>query len=122
MYLVGAPHAGRDLLEWYLRDHVEGSFVTSAEVYQELIHRYVAIDRRRAIADAFDFLDALVEDVFPVAIEDVRRAHQIAMRQRSLSGRDVLHLAVMESRGIDTVLSLDRGFDLWPGIHRVPEI
>ena len=60
MYLVGAPHPNRELLTGYLRRHIEDAYVTSVEVYQELIHRYVAIDRRNAIADGFKVLDSLV--------------------------------------------------------------
>jgi len=120
MCLVGAPHPNRDLLEGYLRKHPSGPYLTSAEVFQEIVHRYVAIGRRGAIADAFELLDALVDEVSPVTRADVGRAHEIAMRQRRLSGRDCLHLAVMERRGIERILTFDRGFDLWPGIERLP--
>ena len=46
LYLVGAPHRNRDRLEEYLRAHAGKNYVMSAEVYQEIVHRYVAIDRR----------------------------------------------------------------------------
>ena len=120
MYLVGAAHENRNRLVAYLRERPDDPYVTSAEVYQELIHRYLAIDRRSAIADAFALLDALVEEVFPVRLADARRAHEISLAQMGLSGRDCLHLAVMEHRHIDSVLTMDRGFDLWPGTRRVP--
>ena len=35
-------------------------------VYQEIVHRYVAIDRRGAIDDAFRLLDETVATVFPI--------------------------------------------------------
>ena len=120
MYMVGAPHPNRDALERYLRQSANQDFVTSVEVFQEIIHRYVAIDRRPAIADAFRLLDALAHSVFPIHRRDIDRAHQIAIAQRGLSGRDCLHLAVMENRGINRVLTMDRDFDLWPSIERLP--
>lgn len=120
MYLVGKPHPNRDRLENYLRANPGRVYVTSAEVFQEIVHRYVAIDRRTAIDDAFDLLDALAEMVFPIGEAQVRRAAEISKTQRQLSGRDCLHLAVMESHGVDTVLSCDRGFDVWPHVTRLP--
>lgn len=120
MYLVGAPHPNRDLLDQHLRSHPNESYVTSAEVYQEIIHRYVAIRRWQAIDDAFRFLDALVEETFTITREDVARAHRIALQQHRLSGRDSLHLAVMDGRGIQTILTLDHDFDSWPQVHRLP--
>jgi predicted nucleic acid-binding protein len=120
MYLVGSAHPNRDRLERFLRANADEIFLTSAEVYQEIIHRYLAIDRRQAIADCFALLDALVATVYPVTRPDVIRAWEITIAQRRLSGRDCLHLAVMERHGLKRVLSCDEGFDAWPGIVRLP--
>ncbi len=120
MYLVGANHPNRDAAAAYLRANAEEVFVTSAETYQECVHRYVAIDRRQAIADCFDLLDDLVDQVYPVTREDVAEAAEIARQQRRLSGRDCLHLAVMKRRGVERIFTFDRGFDLWPGVRRLP--
>ena len=121
MYLVGARHPNRDRLESYLRRHPDELYATSAEVYEEVIHRYVAIDRRAAIADCFALLDDLVEQVYPITREDADAAHAIAASQRRLSGRDCLHLAVMERYGVRRVLTCDRDFELRPGVVCVPE-
>ena len=120
MYLVGSPHPNRELLTGYLRQHIDESYVTSVEVYQELIHRYVAIDRSKAIADGFQVLDWLVDDVYPIERADIDRAHQIALLQTRLSGRDCLHVSVMEHHRVDRILTLHRQFDLWPSIERLP--
>ena len=58
--------------------------------------------------------------VFPIERDDVEKAAEIARLQRSLSARDALHLAIMQRHGVDTVLTLDAGFDLWPGVERLP--
>lgn len=120
MYLVGEPHTNRDRLEAYFRAQGDETYVTSAEVYQEVIHRYVAIDRRQAIRDCFEFLDALVERVYPITKEDTERARQVALAQHRLSGRDCLHIAVMERYDLDHILTLDTGFVFWPGVTRLP--
>jgi len=120
MYLVGQPHANRRRLEAFLRTHPDEPYVTSAEVYQEVVHRYIAIDRRQAITDCFDFLSAVVQTVYPITKEDVEQAAAVSLAQRGLSGRDCLHIAVMERYGVKRVLTCDEAFDLWPDILRLP--
>ncbi|MDD9982327.1 MAG: type II toxin-antitoxin system VapC family toxin [Gammaproteobacteria bacterium] len=120
MYLVGAPHPNRERLEAFLRYRPDEDYVTSAEVYQEILHRFVAIDRRRAIEDAFMLLDDLVVSVFPVQRSDVDAAREIAVLQPELSARDCLHLAVMQANGVDRILTFDNGFSEQMGVTRLP--
>ena len=56
-------------------------------------------------------------EVFPIETEDVIRASAIVRTSR-LSARDGIHEAVMQRRGISTILSFDRAFDDVPGIIR----
>ena len=120
MYLVGSPHPNRERLEDFLRCQPEEDYVTSAEVYQEILHRFVAIDRRQAITDAFMLLDDLVVSVFPVQRGDVDTAREIAIGQPDLPARDCLHLAVMHANGVDRILTFDSGFSGRPGVTRLP--
>ena len=53
--------------------------VTDAEVLQEILHRYVAIDRRDAIQPAFDALLGVVDQVLAVDEAVVQRAKQIVL-------------------------------------------
>lgn len=50
----------------------------------------------------------------------LERAKELVYSHRRLSSRDALHLAVMERHGVREILSFDRGFDLIPGIRRLP--
>ena len=121
MYLVGAPHPhkadAQRLLEKLITDRQR--LVTDAEVLQEILHRYVAIDRRDAIQPAFDALLGVVDQVFTVDRRVVERAKNIVLGYRQLSARDAVHLSVMEQNGIDQILSFDTGFDVFPGITRL---
>jgi predicted nucleic acid-binding protein len=121
MYLVGAPHAhksdARRLLEKVIGDRQR--LVTDAEVLQEILHRYVAINRRDAIQPAFDALLGIVDQVLPVDRSIAERAKQIVLGYQQLSARDAVHLAVMERHGIDLILTFDSGFDGFPGITRL---
>ncbi|MDB4983354.1 MAG: vapC13 [Myxococcales bacterium] len=121
MYLVGQPHPhkadARRLIEAAL---VGGErLVTDAEVLQEILHRYVAIDRRDAIQPAFDALIGIVDEVFPISEADVERAKTIVLGKKRLSARDAVHAAVMHRQDITRIMSFDSGFDGVPGLTRL---
>jgi hypothetical protein len=119
MYLVGAAHPNKDASRTLLeRALIDGELlVTDAEVLQEILHRYVAIDRREAIGPATDVLLDVVDRVFPVEREDVERARRLVM-STPLSARDAVHVAIMQRHAVRTIMSFDRGFDAVPGIER----
>jgi predicted nucleic acid-binding protein len=121
MYLVGAPHPHKEDSERLLERCVEENqrLVTDAEVFQEILHRFVAMDRRDAIQPAFDVLLAIADEVFPVDLPIVERAKTIVFGNELLSARDALHLAVMQRQGVDRILSFDRAFDGFPGVERI---
>src|SRR5215467_10748328 len=109
MYLVGSPHPhkadAQRLLEKLIADRER--LVTDAEVLQEILHRYVAINRRDAIQPAFDALLGFVDDVLAVDRAVIDRAKRIVFGNARLSARDAVHLAVMEQHGVDRILSFD---------------
>lgn len=121
MYLVGSPHThkidAQRLLEQLVTERQR--LVTDAEVLQEILHRYVAINRRDAIQPAFDALLGIVDRVLDVNRTAAERAKEIILGHRRLSARDALHLAVMEQHGIERILSFDSGFDGLPGVVRL---
>lgn len=121
MYLVGAPHPHKaDAQRLLERAVVEGTrLVTSAEVLQEILHRYVAIGRRDAIQPAFDALLEVVDEVFPVEVADAQAAKAVVLGAARLSPRDAIHVAVMRRRGVARILSFDGGFDGVPGVTRL---
>ena len=121
MYLVGAAHPNKNAARRALEEAVAAgeSLCTDAEVLQEILHRYTAIGRSENIDPAFDALLAIVDVVYPIERTDVDRARRLLRTSRSLSARDAVHIAVMQGRDIDRILSFDRGFDGIPGIVRV---
>ena len=122
MYLVGAPHPHKSdaqrLLEKLVSERQR--LVTDAEVLQEVLHRYVTINRRDAIQPAFDALLGIVDQVLPID-HTYRRACKrncpglranVRTRRRAL-GR---HGTTMD---IEQILTFDAGFDGFPGIARL---
>lgn len=122
MYLVGSPHPNKEKalgsVERLLRENRR--LVTSAEVFQEILHRYAALNRREFIDVAFGALKEMVEEIFPVSPEDVFEARQILSERDSLSSRDCLHVALMKRHSIGEILSFDKAFEQYPGIIRYP--
>ncbi len=121
MYLVGGEHPRKTEAQRLLERCVaeRQRLVTDAEVLQEILHRYVAIDRRDAIGPAFDALLGIVDEVFPIDAGTVERAKAVVLETRRLSARDAVHLAVMERQRITRILTFDAGFDIVPGIQRM---
>lgn len=121
MYLVGAPHPLKADAQRLLEGLIAAGerLVSDAEVLQEILHRYVAIGRRDAVQPAFDALLGVVDEVFPIDVQDVRDAKQIVVGARPLSARDAIHVAVMRRYGVRRVLTFDSGFDGIRGVTRI---
>jgi len=121
MYLVGAAHAHKSDAVRLLERAVNAGerLVTDAEVLQEILRRYVAINRRDAIQPAFDALLGIVDEVLAIDRAIVENAKQIVLGYEKLSARDSVHLAVMQRHRIERVMTFDSGFDALPGITRL---
>ena len=121
MYLVGAAHPNKRAAQRLLEACIQRSerLVTDAEVLQEILHRYVAINRRDAIQPAFDALLKVVDHVYPVEPADVERAKTTLLGITPLSARDALHVAIMQRYEIESILSFDAGFDSLTWIERL---
>jgi predicted nucleic acid-binding protein len=122
MYLVGsAAQQKTDAQRAVEKSILAGErLVTSAEVLQEILHRYRGIQRLDAIQPALNAILGLVDEVFPVEATDVLAAKDILLGRTGLSSRDALHVAVMRRRGVSRILSFDSGFDQVPGVTRIP--
>ncbi len=121
MYLVGAPHPHKDAAQALLEGCITRGerLVTDAEVLQEILHRYVAINRRDAIQPAFDAILGVVDYVYPIEPADIERAKGLLLGVSPLSARDAVHVAIMQRYEIDRILSFDAGFDRVDWIERI---
>jgi predicted nucleic acid-binding protein len=93
--------------------------VTGVEVFQEILHRYAAIDRLDSVDPALASLESVTDQVLSFDVADVRAAKVLIELGGEISARDALHVAVMKRAGIDRIFSFDRGFDGFPDIQRV---
>ena len=124
MYLIGAAHPHKTEAQVILEGLIAAGqrLVTDAEVLQEILHRYTAIERREAIGPALHVTLDIVDEVLPIGKSEVLRAGEIAQNRALMTARDAVHIAVMERHGIRSILSFDGDFDRWPGLQRIHRI
>lgn len=121
MYVAGRDHPNREPARRFLaRVHageIEGC--TSTEVLQEILYRYVALDRRDLARDVYNLFVDICPEVFPVSLADTDQARDLVAAGMKASARDLVHAAVMINRKIETIATFDVGFDSIPGIRRL---
>ena len=124
MYVVGAAHPHKTDAQVLLERLIAAGdrLVTDAEVLQEILHRYAAINKREAIEPAIEMIMGVVDDVFAIEKRDALRAAEIVKNRSLLSARDAIHVAIMERYRISSILSFDSDFDRWPGLKRIHRI
>lgn len=121
MYGRGADHPLKApclaVLGQISRGHVSG--VTSVEVIQEIVHRYIMIGRRQYARQVVaDFL-TIVPDVLPITPDDMSLLLTYTEQYPRLSARDLLHVAVMVNHDVHTIISADADFDQVSLIRRL---
>jgi len=121
MYLVGAEHPNKSVAAALIQRLVIGRerLVTDAEVYQEILHRYVSIRRPEAIQPAFDLLTSLVDEVYPIDFDIVAAAKSLVLGYQGLTARDAIHIAAMNRHDVSRIMSFDDGFDRVPSVQRL---
>ena len=121
MYAAGRPHRLRDPSRAIIRGVAEGRLqaVISAEVIQEILHRFVAIRRTDVGASiARDALD-LFAPVVPITHDVMNRMPGLVTRYPDLAARDLVHVATCLELGINEIISPDRGFDAVTEVRRI---
>ena len=93
MYLIGAEHPFKADARRAIEDAIAAGEVlcTDAEVFQEMLHRYRAIDRPDAIDAGFAALLGIVDVTYSIELSDVERARRLlrsAERPLAIVGGD----------------------------------
>ena len=121
MYLVGANDRYRADARRLVERAVEARerLVTNAEVLQEILHRYTAINQREAIQPAFDAIPASSTKCFPS-----RSMTSSAPRASCRAGANTVPAMPFTSPRWNAIASphimtFDKGFDSYPGVTRV---
>lgn len=118
MYHVGAEHPLQGHARGFFRDARLRNLrlVTSVEVLQEILHRYVKLGRRGTASAAFALADGSVSEVWPVERVDIELARGLADRYPGLEARDLVHLACCIRHEPHDLMTFDRGLAAaWEG-------
>ena len=121
MYAVGTAHPLKqpcvDFLEAVARGEIAA--LTDAEVLQEILHRYSALDQRERAIEVVQLFVKVVPVVLPITLADVEKALDAHRRYARLQARYSLHVAVMVNNGIQHIISADLHFDTVHEVQRV---
>ena len=99
-----------------------GAPAVNTEVLQEILYRYVMIEKAGTGLSICRDIEALEVDVLPVTREDMNRAFELFERYKAKKGlppRDLVHAAVMINNGLSHIISADKHFDSIKEIKRV---
>lgn len=121
MYAGGAAHELKEPSARVVRQvrdrELDG--VISAEVVQEILHRFIAIRRPETGAQmARDALD-LFAPVLPLTHAVMDRMPDLMNRYSTRAARDLVHVATCLEEGIGFIVSPDRGLDAVTEVRRL---
>ena len=121
MYAAGNAHPLREACRASLGKALERrvSLVTDSEVLQEILYRYFSIGRGGTARAVYRSTVGLCDDILPVEESHTSRALELLERYGSISPRDAIHVATMETAGVRRILTTDRDFDSITEVLRV---
>ncbi len=122
MYAAGALHPLREPSQRVIMAIATGQLdaVTDAEIFQEILYRYLHIGEREKGFRVFDhFYRIMVGRILPIEDADVQQARALAERYPALSARDAIHLAVMRRHQVRDIITADTGFDAIEEVRRL---
>ena len=121
LYAAGAAHPmrqpSRDLVDAVVGGRLDAS--VSAEVVQEILHRFSASGRRDIGAAMAEATLDLFAPVLPITDRIMRHMPALFAEYETMSARDLVHVATCREVGIEIIVSPDRGFDQVEGLQRV---
>lgn len=121
MYAAGAEHPNKAPAMSFLRrvanEEVEAT--VDAEVLQEIIHRYRALNRWPDGQKVFALARKLFPEVLSITGAVMDQAKQLADGDLTISARDAVHAAVVSSYQLEGICTFDKDFDRIPGCRRV---
>jgi len=121
MYAAGTDHPNKvpsiSVLERIAEQSIEAAL--DAEVLQEVLHRYLAINRWTDGRRVYDSARQVFDIILPITVDILDRARAPLDAHEAINARDALHAAVVLSHGLDGLCSYDRGFDRIKAIRRI---
>jgi predicted nucleic acid-binding protein len=119
MYAAGSGHPNKEtsekILEKISRKQIYG--VTSAEVLQEILHRYQSINMLSSGIAIFEEFSNIIDEVLQINFKILESAKNILSGNPSILTRDAVHAATMEYYSIDYIATFDKHFEHFENIR-----
>jgi uncharacterized protein len=121
MYAAGEDHPLRRPCVRVIEDIRDGriSATISAEVVQEILHRFVAIRRPELGAALARHALDLFSPILAITHAVMDRMPGLIEQYPALAARDLVHVATCLEYGIAEIVSTDRGFDTVAELRRI---
>jgi len=122
MYAAGKDHPYKAPCAWLMEEIAEGRLeaAVDTEIIQEMLYRYGALQLWDIGVTITTNLVEIVPIIYPVTPGDMRIAIELFRQYapRGVTARDLLHVAVMQNNGLNTIVSTDKHFDQVEGVIR----
>jgi uncharacterized protein len=121
MYSSGAEHPNKLPAIQFLRRVAGGEIeaTVDAEVLQEIIHRYRALNRWAEGARLYSLARKLFPEVLAITGAVMDHAKELADEYAGISARDAVHAAVVATYQLEGICTFDSDFDQIKGCWRV---
>ena len=121
MYAAGSAHRLKGPCQKVIQQMAEGIFrgVTNTEVLQEILYRYLSLQRKKEAFECLANVLELVEVCWPVSVEEVNATKGLIEKYPSLQIRDAIHVSSMTSHSLQEMISADKDFDVVREIKRI---
>ncbi|CAN5156341.1 type II toxin-antitoxin system VapC family toxin [soil metagenome] len=121
MYAAGSEHPFREGCRDVLRKAQDGSLqaVTSAEVIQEILHRFTGTPRHNDGVLLARSTLSLFRPVLSVDHHVMTRSCELAERHPTARARDLVHVATCLLHDLTAIISPDRDFDRIAEVRRI---
>lgn len=121
MYAAGSSHPNKVPSVGFLHDVARGRYESciNAEILQEILHRYRAINQWQAGREVYTLAKQIVPAVRSVTAEMTDKAVELMDRYPSLLARDCLHAAHCILEDLEAIYSFDRDLDIVTEVKRV---
>ncbi len=121
MYAAGQNHPNKSdsvrLLERIAEGELEAAI--DAEVLQEVLHRYRALNRWKEGRKVYDSARRIFPVVISITADVMDLCRALMDEYPKLMARDALHAAVVHLNGFESMCSYDKDFDVIRDIERL---
>jgi predicted nucleic acid-binding protein len=120
VYTVRSIHPLKEASERILSDVAAGTLAANvdAETLQEILHVYSSRGERRKGFRTLEQLLTLFPNPFPIGREEIESTRDLMMEYSFLVTRDAIHAAVVQTHGLEGIVTADNVFDRIKGVKR----